>query len=90
MFRVLFHLLSFSLSFSDVISIRIRVLSRMISEDVDDQAVGAALEELNDCVVHRVLVLLQPASQVVRYSSGVVNNSKMRILVNQLELNVIL
>ena len=79
----MFHLFSFSLSFSDIISVRIRILSGMIGEDVDDQAVGAALEELDDGVVHRVLVLLQPTRQVVRYSSSVVDNSKMCILVKQ-------
>jgi hypothetical protein len=32
---------------------------------VDDEPVAAGLEQLDDCVVERVLILLQPAGHVV-------------------------
>ena len=40
-------------------------LSRVIGEDVRGELVGALLELIDDGVVQRVLVLLQPADQVV-------------------------
>ena len=39
----------------------------MIGEDLDGQRVGALLELVHHGVVQRVLVLLQPAGQVVRH-----------------------
>ena len=53
----------------------------MVSKDVNDQLVGAVLEDVDDRVVQRVLVLLQPAGQVVGDRSGVVDNSEVSVLV---------
>lgn len=40
-------------------------LARMVSEDLNQQLVGALLKLVDDGVVKRVLVLLKPASDVV-------------------------
>ena len=42
-------------------------LARVVGEDVLGQLVGALLELVHHGVVERVLVLLQPADQVVRH-----------------------
>lgn len=42
-------------------------LSRMVSKDLNHQFVGRLLELVNHSVVQRVLVLLKPASEVVRH-----------------------
>lgn len=46
-------------------------LTRMVSEDLDQQFVGGFLVLVDDGVVQRVLVLLQPSSDVVWYLSRV-------------------
>merc|ERR1719297_645190 len=56
-------------------------LARMISEALDGQSVATILDELNNGVIERILVFLQPASQVVGDSGGIVNNGKVRIRV---------
>jgi hypothetical protein len=42
-------------------------LSRMVSKDLNHQFIGRLLELVNHSVVQRVLVLLKPASEVVRH-----------------------
>merc|ERR1719150_2588645 len=56
-------------------------LARVVSEALDGQSVATVLDELNNGVIERILVLLQPASQVVGDSGGIVNNGKVRIRV---------
>ena len=46
-----------------------------------DELVGPVLQDVDDRVVHRVLVLLQPPRQVVGNGSGVVDDGKVRVLV---------
>merc|ERR1712079_270011 len=56
-------------------------LARVVSEALDGQSVATILDELNNGVIKRILVLLQPASQVVGDSGGIVNDGKVRIRV---------
>merc|ERR1712226_522740 len=56
-------------------------LTRVVLEAFNGQGVASVLDQLNNGVVEGILVLLQPASQVVRHSGGVVNDSEMRIWV---------
>jgi len=51
----------------------------VVSKTGDCQGVAAILDHLNNCVIERILVLLQPSSQVVRDSGGIVDNSKVSI-----------
>ena len=48
-------------------------LAGMVAEDVDNELVGARLQQLDDGVVERVLVLLQPSRHVVGHRARVVN-----------------
>lgn len=61
-------------------------LARMVSENVDDEPVGARLEQLDDGIVERVLVLLQPAGNVVGYCTRVVHWKEEKILSKFLHL----
>merc|ERR1719153_1755513 len=54
-------------------------LAGVILEALDGQRVATVLDQLNDGVVEGILVLLQPSSQVVGDSGGVVDDSKVRI-----------
>merc|ERR1712223_1123395 len=56
-------------------------LAGVVSEALDGQSVASILDELNNGVIERILVLLQPASQVVGDSGGVVDDGKVRIRV---------
>merc|ERR1719150_1182028 len=56
-------------------------LAGVVSEALDSKRVATVLDELNNGVIERILVLLQPASQVVGDSGGIVNNGKVRIRV---------
>merc|ERR1719443_803566 len=47
-------------------------------------SVGTILHHLDNGVIERILVLLQPSSQVVRDSGGVVDNTKVSIGVTHL------
>ena len=53
----------------------------MFCKDVNDKLVGPVLHDVHDGVVQRILVLLKPARQVVRDGAGVVDDSKVCILV---------
>merc|ERR1719410_3173236 len=59
-------------------------LSRMISEALVKHGVGSILHHLDNGVIERILVLLEPSSQVVGDSGGVVNNTKVSIGVTHL------
>merc|ERR1719422_1842472 len=59
-------------------------LSRMISKALDGEHVASILDHLDNGVIERILVLLQPSSQVVRDSGSVVNNTKVSIWVTHL------
>merc|ERR1719312_1312249 len=56
----------------------------MVSKALDGQHVTSILDHLNNGVIERILVLLQPSSQVVGDSGGVVNNTKVSIGVTHL------
>ena len=45
----------------------------MVAEHVDNEPVGAGLEQLYDGVVERVLVLLQPAGHIVGHGASIVH-----------------
>ena len=53
-------------------------LAGMVLEGSPDEAVGPRLEELNDSVVERILVLLQPAGHIVGHSSSIVNCNQVK------------
>ena len=53
-------------------------LAGMISKDGLDEFVGALLELVDDGVVEGILVLLEPSSKIVRYSTGVMDNGEVR------------
>merc|ERR1711887_163010 len=52
-------------------------LARMVGKQDLHYFVASLLQQINDGIVKRVLVLLQPSSQIVRYSTGVMYNSKV-------------
>merc|ERR1719510_1883384 len=54
-------------------------LSGVVAETFNRQLVAAVLDELDDGVVEGILVLLQPAGQVVGDGGGVVDDGEMRI-----------
>merc|ERR1719209_2657622 len=54
-------------------------LARVILEALDGQSVAAILDQLHNGVGEGVLVLLQPASQVVGDSGGIVDDGKVRV-----------
>merc|ERR1719400_1534556 len=54
-------------------------LARVILEALDGQLVAAVLDQLNNGVVEGILVLLQPSSQVVGHSGGVVDDGEVRV-----------
>merc|ERR1711963_733535 len=56
-------------------------LSGVVSEALDGHGVASVLDHLDDGVIERILVLLQPSSQVVGDGGGVVNDSKMCVRV---------
>ena len=54
-------------------------LTRMIMEAFNQQWIWSILEELNNCVIQRVLVLFKPTSKIVWDNGSIVNNSKVGI-----------
>merc|ERR1719412_2956678 len=52
-------------------------LTGVVSEALDGHGVASVLDHLHDGVVERILVLLQPAGQVVGHGGGVVDDGKM-------------
>merc|ERR1719336_3549149 len=58
-------------------------LSRVVGPEKDKKLAGAGgLEDLDNSVVDRILVLLQPASNVVGHNTSVVRDGKVSILVS--------
>merc|ERR1712242_70051 len=62
------HSLAASLLLPVLILGSLQGLSGMVSEALDCQSVASILDKLNNGVIERILVLLQPASQVVGHS----------------------
>merc|ERR1712223_664140 len=56
-------------------------LARVVSKALDGQRVATVLDELNNGVIERILVLLEPSSQVVGDSGGIMDDGKVRIRV---------
>ena len=56
-------------------------LSGVVSEALNGKHVASVLDHLNNCVIKRILVLVEPSSQVVGHGGGVVNNGEVRIRV---------
>merc|ERR1719340_359496 len=56
-------------------------LSRVVSEEVDNQSVVGLLQLVHNSVIDRILVLVQPVGQVVVDNTGVMSNSKVSIVV---------
>ena len=54
-------------------------LAGVILEALNGQLVATVLDQLNNGVVEGILVLLQPSSQVVGHSGGVVDDGKVCI-----------
>ena len=53
----------------------------MIGKALDGKRVRAVLDHLHDRVVQGVLVLLQPAGEVVGHGGGVVDDGKVSVRV---------
>merc|ERR1719312_79080 len=60
----------------------------MVSKALDGEHVAPILDHLDNGVIERILVLLEPSSQVVRDSGSVVNNTKVSIGVTQLGIRL--
>ena len=53
----------------------------MIEPEVDKKlAGGSALHDLHHGVIDRILVLLQPAGDIIRHDTGIVRDGKVGIL----------
>merc|ERR1719422_2451618 len=76
--------LATSLLLSVLILGSLQRLSRMISEALDQHGIGSILHHLDNSVIERILVLLQPSSQVVGDSGGIMDNTKVSIGVTHL------
>merc|ERR1719367_1672597 len=76
--------LAASLLLSVLILWRFQWLSRMISEALDQHGIASILHHLDNGVIERILVLLQPSSQVVGDSGGIMDNTKVSIGVTHL------
>merc|ERR1719188_536278 len=80
--------LATSLLLSVLVLGSLKRLTRMVSKALDGQHVTSILDHLNNGVIERILVLLQPSGQVVRDSGSVVNNTKVSIGVTQLGIGL--
>merc|ERR1719312_201954 len=60
----------------------------MVSKALDGQHVTSILDHLDNGVIEGILVLLQPSSQVVRDSGGIMDNTKVSIGVTQLGIGL--
>ena len=57
-------------------------LTRVVGVDLAHQGTGLRLlEQVDDGVVDGVAVLVEPTSDVVRHSSGIVDHSKVSVLI---------
>merc|ERR1712073_240449 len=75
------HSLAASLLLPVLILGGLKRLAGVVSEAGNGQGIGAILDQLDNGVVQRILVLVQPSSQVVRHGGGVVDDGKVRIRV---------
>merc|ERR1719210_3264236 len=75
------HSLAASLLLPVLILGSLQRLSRVVSKALDGQSIATVLDKLNNGVIERILVLLEPASQVVGDGGSVVDNGKVRIRV---------
>merc|ERR1719189_1242632 len=56
-------------------------LARVVSEALDSKRVATVLDHLDNGVIERILVLLEPSSQVVGDSGSIMDDGKVRIRV---------
>merc|ERR1712045_101597 len=75
------HSLAASLLLPVLILGGLKRLARVVSKASNGKGIGSILDELDNGVVQRILVLVQPSSQVVRHGGGVVDDGKVRIRV---------
>merc|ERR1719412_461985 len=75
------HSLAASLLLPVLILGGLKRLARVVSEASNGQGIGTILNQLNNGVVQRILVLVQPSGQVVGHGGGVVDDGKVRIRV---------
>merc|ERR1712045_343494 len=75
------HSLAASLLLPVLILGWLKRLARVVSKASNGKGIGAILDELDNGVVQRILVFVQPSSQVVRHGGGVVDDGKVRIRV---------
>merc|ERR1719412_3519806 len=75
------HSLAASLLLPVLVLGGLKRLAGVVSEASNGQGIGAILDELDNGVVQRILVLVQPSSQVIRHGGGVVDDGKVRIRV---------
>merc|ERR1719410_1762185 len=75
------HSLAASLLLPVLVLGSLKRLSRVVSEALNHQRVASILDHLDNGVIERILVLLEPSSQVVGHGGGVVNDGEMRIRV---------
>merc|ERR1719412_1956797 len=75
------HSLAASLLLPVLVLGGLKRLARVVSEASNGKGIGAILDQLDNGVVQRILILVQPASQVVRHGGGVVDDGKVCIRV---------
>lgn len=59
---------------------RITGLAGMVSKQIHCEVVAGLLELVDDSVIEGILVLFQPAREIVGHSTGIVNNGKVGFL----------
>merc|ERR1711936_370699 len=79
--RYRFGSTSFLLLFALVLLWGIR-LTRMVFPQMNKQLIRRPLQNINNSVIDRILVLFQPCSDVVGYSASIVDASKVSIFVS--------
>ena len=57
-------------------------LSRVVPPQEDQKLILSPLEDVNNCVIDGILVLLKPGSDIVGHSTSVMNDGKVSILVS--------
>merc|ERR1711971_1463839 len=75
------HSLAASLLLPFLILRSLKRLARVVSEALNGESIATILDQLHNGVIERILVLLEPSSQVVGHGGGVVNDGEMRIRV---------
>merc|ERR1711962_1395213 len=54
----------------------------MVSPQYFHELTGASFQNIDDSVIYRILVLLQPSSYIVAYSTSIVNDGKMSVRIS--------